>query len=205
MLTKCVAIVALAACVVLGLALLVAIAGPAAPSVAAGENFGIVLTTSQVSAADAATPGFPPVVVAPGGQFRLWYGVSNPYDTPTSVGMVAYISSFGVKYQDADGITHVPCPLPPQAATVCSRLFTVPADLPYGLYMVHFAVEVAPGSSRAVGSDYAEGPDWLLLAPVPTATPVPPTPTATPVPAVLPETVATPTEGPAPEEEPEGE
>lgn len=199
MLTRPVVVVSVA-CAVIGLTLLVAIVSPVAPA-GAVEDFGIVLTTSQVSAADATTPAVPPVVVAPGGQFRLWYGVSNPYDTPTSVDLVARISSFGVNYQDASGISHVECSLPPQAATVCTRLFTVSPDLPYGLYMVQFSVALSPGSSRNLGSDYAEGPDWLVLAPVQPAiaAPLPPTPAATPTAPAEPEAAATPTEVPAPE------
>ncbi len=197
--------------VAIALALAANLAGPAMPAGADTPgpvpDWGIDLTAIGITAPEGTGPSTSPVAAPPGGQVRLWYRVSNPYDAGTRVRLSAYISAYGIKYFDATGAIEADCELLPQSSNTCSRVFNIPGGLGYGPYWVSFGLGLPPGSTRVLGSSYAEGPGWLVLAPpagptaTATTTPTPtarPLPTATPTPALLPEQPL-PEEGPAPE------
>ncbi|MCL4369300.1 MAG: hypothetical protein M1380_00080 [Chloroflexi bacterium] len=155
---------------------------PIAMATPASAMFAITLTDVFVSAADAATPGPTPVLVPAGGKFRAWYRITNPYDNDVTVNMDAELLDHDVRILDATGLVNAPCVVPAQFSIVCSRTFTVPADLVPGPYGLHLGIGLAAPSSLSISGSFEYG-DWVIIqpaaAPIPSM-PIAPTPTPAP-------------------------
>ncbi len=170
------AIVLLASLVVL-LPVPAALADPAAMP---AQGFAITLTDVFVSQADATTPGNPPAVAHPGGKFKIWYRITNPYETGVRVGLGASIVGPGaVTLIDPAG--EPTCDIPPQTSFICTRDFNVRGDAPLGTYRVRLGIgNPTPGSASIVGN--FELDNWVQVQ----AAPPPAQPTATPTPVTPP-------------------
>jgi hypothetical protein len=184
-------------CLFVGLVcvLLLATIAPAASAAPMSKEFAVTLTSAHISAVNGSFPANPPVVVPPGGQFKAWFRVANPYDVPVRVALdVSVVDPLSGKIKDASGEITVPCTVPAQTSHICTRTFTIRRDSPYGRYPVQFGIGLYDLGPKFVITGSFDYDGWVQIE----GAPVSPGPAVFPPPGLVPSapsTVLPPTAG----------